>query len=62
MVLSLTNERDMTPIIQSKRLWTSETIYPKIHKLMTSSGITKTNLTDAIASSVIFDNTRVITS
>ena len=42
----------------------SETIYPKIHKLMTSSGlkITKTNLTDAIASSVIFDNTRVITS
>ncbi|MFW3610845.1 hypothetical protein ACN9U3_00535 [Staphylococcus caprae] len=42
----------------------SETIYPKMHKLMTSSGlkITKTNLTDTIASSVIFNNTRVIAS
>ena len=40
----------------------SETIYPKIHKLMTSSGLKNNSLTDAIASSVIFDNTRVITS
>ena len=35
----------------------SETIYPKIHKLMSGSElkITKKNLTDAIANSIIFD-------
>lgn len=38
----------------------SETIYPKIHKLMTGSElkITKKNLTDAIASSAMFDFNR----
>lgn len=38
----------------------SETIYPKIHKLITGSElkITKKNLTDAIASSAMFDFNR----